>query len=353
MSGIPELVYSSSQTSEQTISSQPIDTSIYFHRDYIPAGQRVVVTGSLYEPLILPLVENMFDEPMYYNVTQLETNDTFIVKVKSLATGGTEIRVCGSKLSLPDECVKINIYNIYASDTEILVEAVFIVDYKERCNNENYIKDAIMLARVAISFAYTYFKIDIFTLRDHSEFHCKTGHRNYRFHLAGRELLQHGKTWYHRHLNACILYPWILRKITEYIEFVNTKPPWSLLESALEQTNNAERLKPIWDKSASYKEFVLTLLDENERLSKVDDDTNQNCHILYPWFNNISSQYLQNLAVTDNFILRESFPFVEGLKVEILPKDEYASFNTLQIGEANCARVGWNSHGHWFTERIR
>jgi hypothetical protein len=154
-------------------------------------------------------------------------------------------------------------------------------------------------------------------------------------------------------LNACILYPWILRKITEYIEFVGTKPPWSLLESALEQTNNAERLKPIWDKSASYKDFVLTLLDENERLSKVDDDTKQNCHILHPWFNNISSQYLQNLAVTDNFILRESFPFVEGLKVEILPKDEYASIQTLQIGEANCGRVGWNSDGHWFTERIR
>jgi hypothetical protein len=151
-------------------------------------------------------------------------------------------------------------------------------------------------------------------------------------------------------LNACILYPWILRKITEYIEFANTKPPWSLLESALGRTNNAERLKPIWDKSATYKEFVLTLLDENERLSNVDDDTNQTGHILYPWFNNISSQYLQNLVVTDNFILRDSFQFVEGLKVEILPKE---SFNTLQIGEVNCGRVGWNSHGHWFTERIR
>jgi hypothetical protein len=350
MSEIPQLVYSSSQTSEQTISSQPAHTPFHLHRDYIPEGQIIDVPVSLYEPRILPLVENMFDEPMYYNVTQSETNDTFIVKVKSLATGGIEILVCGSKLSLPDECIKIKIYNIYASDTEILVEAVFIVDYKERYNNENNIKDAVMLARVAISFAYTYFKIDIFTLRDHSEFHCNTGQHNYRFHLAGRELLQHGKTWFHRHLNACILYPWILRKITEYIEFVNTKPPWSLLESALEQTNNAERLKPIWDKSATYKEFVLTLLDENERLSKVDDDTNKTCHILYPWFNNISSQYLQNLAVTDNFILRESFPFVKGLKVEILPKE---SLQTLQIGEANCGRVGWNSHGHWFTERIR
>ena len=350
MSGIPELVYSSSQTSEQSISSQPNDTSIYFHRSYIPEGHRVVVTGSLYEPLILPLVENMFDEPMYYNVTQLETNDTFIVKVKSHASGGIEIRVCGSKLSLPDECVKINIYNISASDSVRLVEAVFIVDYKERCNNENYIKDAVMLSRVAISFAYTYFKIDIFTLRDHSVFHCKTRHHNYRFHLASRELLQYGKTWYQRHLNASILYPWILRDITEYIEFVNTKPPWSIIESAIEQTNNAEILKPIWDKSASYKEFVLTLLDENERLSKEDDDMNQTCHILHPWFNNISSQYLQNLAVTDNFILRESFPFVEGLKVEILPKDDYESVQTLQMGGE---RVGWNSHGHWFTERIR
>jgi hypothetical protein len=353
MSGIPQLVYSCSQTSEQPISSQPVETFIHLHRDYIPEGQRIDVTVSLYEPRILPLVENMFDKPMYYKVTQLETNDTFIVKVKSIATGGTEIRVCGSILSLPDECVKINIYNIRASDTERLVEAVFIMDYKERCNNENNLTGAVMLARVAISFAYTYFKIDIFTLRDQSEFNCKTSHHNYRFHLAGRELLQHGKTWYQRHLNACILYPWILRKITEYIAFVNTKPPWSLLEPMLEQTNNTERLKPIWDKSATYKEFVLTLLDENERLSKVDDDTNQNCHILHPWFNNITSQYLQNFPVTDNFILRDGFPFVKGLKVEFIPENEVRHDGLIQGGGRGNGYDGWNDGGFWFTERIR
>jgi hypothetical protein len=44
-------------------------------------------------------------------------------------------------------------------------------------------------------------------------------------------------------------------------------------------------------------------------------------------------------------------PCMEELHLmqQILPKDEYASFKTLQMG----GRVGWNSHGHWFTERIR
>jgi hypothetical protein len=111
-------------------------------------------------------------------------------------------------------------------------------------------------------------------------------------------------------------------------------------------------LKPYWESSKSYKELVLTLLDEIYRVnpdSKVDEHTNINCHLLYPWFNQVTSHFLQDLPETDNFILRDGFPFVKGLKVEILPKDDYASVQSLQIG----GRVGWNELGHWFTERIR
>jgi hypothetical protein len=107
-------------------------------------------------------------------------------------------------------------------------------------------------------------------------------------------------------------------------------------------------LKPYWDKSASYKELVLTLLDNIQRVypdSKVDKHTNVTCHLLYPWFNNITSQYLQNFPVVDNFILRDGFPFVEGLNAEVIPENETAaSQQLLQMG----GRAG---PGLWFTER--
>jgi hypothetical protein len=115
-------------------------------------------------------------------------------------------------------------------------------------------------------------------------------------------------------------------------------------------------LKPIWNKSASYKELVLNLLDDIQRVypdSDTDDDTNQNCHILHPWFNNISYEYLQDLLRVDNFILRDGFPFVKGLKVEVIPENEVRRDGLIQGGGRSNGYDGWNDGGFWFTERIR
>ena len=358
-----------SQTRKRTVQS-PVKKTIVLSTKYKATDQESEIPISSYQPQTLPTATagglseasmpnggNMSDDIICYKVTQTETKDTFIAKVKtSVGINGIEILVGGSIQSLPKECVKINIHTIHISDTEIIIEAVFIVDYNERCNIAKNPKSAVMLARVAISFAYTYFKIDKFTLRDQSVFHCKTSNKDYEFSLAGRELLKHGQTWYQRHLNAHIYHPRTLEDIQRYIAFVNTKPPWS----AFVNTKHAERLKVVWDKSASYKELVLTLLDDIHRVnpdSKVDEYTNLNCNLLHPWFNTITYEYLKDFPVVDNFILRDGFQFVEGLKVEVIPENEYASFRSLQIGGVNLnsidGRIGWNDPGHWFTERIR
>lgn len=330
--------------------------------DYVLRDQETEVPISSYQPLQLPVlppatagglskasISNGKGQSICYKLLQTETKDTFIAKIERYGVNNIEIAVGGSIRSLPKECVKINISTVRINDTETIVEAVFIVDYNERCNTEKNLKGALILARVAISFAYTYFRIDKFILRDQSKFHCKTSDYDYKFSLPGRELLKYGKTWYQRNLNAHIYHPQTLRDIQRYIAFVNTKPPWSAFSHYL----IAERLKPIWNKSANYKELVLNILRDIQRINpnaNVDEDTKINCHLLYPWFNTITFEYLQDFPEVDNFILRESFPFVEGLKVEILPKDDYESVQSLQMGGG---RVGWNSHGHWFTERIR
>lgn len=326
----------------------PMKKIIVISTQYTPKDQETEIPISSYQPLPLPNGRNKSNDFICYKLTQTETKDTFIAKVKSPGINGIQILVGGNIRSLPKECVKINIYTIHISDTETIVEAVFIVDYNERCNIAKNLKSALILARVAISFAYTYFKIDKFTLRDQSLFHCKTSNIDYEFSLAGRELLKHGQTWYQRHLNAHIYHPRTLENIKRYLAFVDTKPPWFIFS----QTNDSERLKPIWEKSNSYKELVLTLLDDIQRIysdSNIDDNMNQNCHILDPWFNQITYEYLQDLPQIDNFILRDGFPFVKGLKVEFIPVNEYTTIQSLQNG----GRIGWNDPGHWFTERIR
>jgi hypothetical protein len=343
--------------------------TVPFSKDYIPRDQETEIPISSYQPLTLPLAtagalskastpnrEN--SDIIYYKLSQSETKDTFIVKVKTSGIHGIEILVGGSIRSVPKECVKIYINTTEISDTQTIRESQLFVDYNERCNIAKNLKSALILARVAISFVFTYYKIDKFILRDQSAFHCKTSTEDYEFScktstedyeffIAGRELLKYGQTWYQRHLNAHIYHPRTVYNIQRYLSFVNTKPPWS----AFSHYSIAERLKPYWDKSANYKELVLTLLDDIQRIypnSKMDEHTNDNCHILHPWFNNITSQYLQNFPVVDNFILRDGFPFVKGLKVEFIPENENAaSPHSLQMG----GRAGWNEPGLWFTER--
>ena len=336
-----------------TLQSPSTKKTVQVLKDYTPKDQESEIPISSYQPQILPTNESGIHNPQSeYKLTQSETNDAFIVTVYRYDETRQEITVGGS-VDMPD-CVKINIRCIPISDTRTITEANFIVDYNERCNTENNLKSAVILARVAISFAFTYFRIDKFILHDQSKFHCKTSARSdYRFHLYGRELLKYGQTWYQRNLNAHIYHPQTLKDIQRYLSFVNTKPPWNIFS----HYTIAERLKPYWDNSNSYKELVLTLLESVHRVnpdSKVDEHTNINCHLLYPWFNELTSHFLRDLPEVDNFILRDGFPFVNGLKVEFIPDNEVIRDGLIQGGSRRGNGYdGWNDKGFWFTERIR
>lgn len=338
-------VRSSSSATQTRKRRSPVKKTIQLANDYIPKDQETEIPISSYQPLSLPNEPGFQNPTIQYKLTQTETDDTFIATIYKYDDTRLEITVGGS-VDMPD-CVKINIRKINITNTRTITEANFIVDYNERCNIEKNLKSAVILARVAISFAFTYFRIDKFILHDQSKFHCKTSARSdYRFHLYGRELLKYGKTWYQRNLNAHIYHPQTLKDIQRYLSFVNTKPSWNIFS----HYTIAERLKPYWDNSKSYKELVLTLLESVHRVnpdSKVDEHTNINCHLLYPWFNQLTSHFLRDLPEVDNFILRDSFPFIDGLKVEVIPENEYNAMTTrLQRGGAGGAAA------FWFTERI-
>jgi hypothetical protein len=342
----------SSSTAQTRKRRPPVKKTVQLAKDYILRDQETEIPISSYQPLSLPNEPGIQNPTIQYKLTQTETDDTFIATIYKYDDKRLEITV-GGNVDMPD-CVKINIRKINITNTQTITEANFIVDYNERCNIEKNLKSAVILARIAISFAFTYFRIDKFILHDQSKFHCKTSARSdYRFHLYGRELLKYGQTWYQRNLNAHIYHPQTLKDIQRYLSFANTKPPWNIFS----RYTIAERLKPYWDNSKSYKELVLTLLDSVHRVnpdSKVDEHTNINCHLLYPWFNQVTSHFLQDLPETDNFILRDGFPFVKGLKVEFIPENEVRHDGLIQGGGRHGNGYdGRNDRGFWFTERIR
>jgi len=331
--------------------------------NYRPEDDERYIPIPSYTPKLLPEYSPDKYECFYYRIRQTETKDTFIATVRKRGISDIEIIVGGSVKSLPKECVKIVIQNHREID---MVDAIFLVDYRQRCNEANDLKSAIILARVAVSFAYTYFRIDKFILKDHSMFYCYTPERRYEFSLAGRYLLKYGKTWYQHNLNARIYHPLTLEGIQKYLSFVETKPEFTtfiMTSDGLDDTNR-ERLKLIWMKARNYREMVLHILDEIHRLdntsrvSENDENINRNCKLLFPWFNRISDEYLHELLYADNFIMRDGFSFVDGLEVEYLGTDNTLRKDTELMGtfiknNQKMRRVGGggNNSNRWFVKR--
>lgn len=348
-------------TATATATAAPETKQVVINANYTPVNDERYIPIPSYTPAILPQYAPDSYDCFYYRIRQTESNDTFIATVRTRGIGDTEIIVGGSVKSLPKECVKIIIHKDRDAGNDI-VEAIFLVDYRQHCNEANDLKSAIILARVAISFAYTYFRIDKFVLKDHSMFYCYTPTRTYEYSLAGRYLLKYGETWYQRNLNARIYHPRTLESIKKYLDFIETKPDFGIFQTT---TPTQERLKQIWANTPNYREMVLKILDEIQRTTDadldpdLDPDTNQNCHLLYPWFNRISGEYLHDLLYADNFILRDGFLFIEGLTVEYLGTDNTlhaentSRLKTFIKNHTNMKKMGGGGRNpkRWFVKR--
>jgi hypothetical protein len=350
-----------SRTAAATVA--PETKQVVINSNYTPVNDERYIPIPSYTPAILPQYAPDSYDCFYYRIRQTESNDTFIATVRTRGIGDTEIIVGGSVKSLPKECVKIIIQKDRDAGNDI-VEAIFLVDYRQHCNEANDLKSAIILARVAVSFAYTYFRIDKFVLKDHSMFYCYTPTRTYEYSLAGRYLLKYGETWYQRNLNARIYHPRTLESIKKYLNFIETKPDFGIFQTA-PTPMRTDQLKQIWANTPNYREMVLKILDEIQRTTDLDTDTdtdtnqNQNCHLLYPWFNRISNEYLHDLLYADNFILRDGFLFIEGLTVEYLGTDNTlhventSSLKTFIKNHTNMKKMGGGGRNpkRWFVKR--
>ena len=351
-------------TATTAATATPETKQVVINANYTPVNDERYIPIPSYTPAILPQYTPETYDCFYYRIRQTESNDTFIATVRTRGIGDTEIIVGGSVKSLPKECVKIIIQKDGDAGNDI-VEAIFLVDYRQHCNEANDLKSAIILARVAISFAYTYFRIDKFVLKDHSMFYCYTPTRTYEYSLAGRYLLKYGETWYQRNLNARIYHPRTLESIKKYLDFIETKPDFGIFQTTAPTPMPSDQLKQIWANTPNYREMVLKILDEIQRTTDtdtdpdLDPDTNQNCHLLYPWFNRISGEYLHDLLYADNFILRDGFLFIEGLTVEYLGTDNTlhaentSRLKTFIKNHTNMKKMGGGGRNpkRWFVKR--
>lgn len=285
--------------------------------NYIPRDGETDIPINYYAPLKLPHSVSNF-----YKITQSETPGIFIASVV-YTPRRIEILIGGSIMK--HDCVHIIIRPVDFENPAGLNEALLLVSYNQLCNVSKDLKSAVILARVAVSFAYTYFRIDKFVLKDQSRIYCNNRHRQGHrqghqgaigLSLPAKYLLKYGKTWYQLHLNARILHPRVLHGIQRYIAFSKTKSRvfGNYLKTTKEiSETNKEELQHRWEQADNYADFVGAIFDG---IDKTKRDNNQ-CELLEPWFNIVFSKMIPDLLMeeAEQFIVRDDFRFVDGLAV--------------------------------------
>jgi hypothetical protein len=292
----------------------------------------------------------MLGEIHYFTLTQDETDDEFTASVKT-ARNGFELMVCGKELN---GCIIINLTNIDYPDPDSMVEAYLNVTYRE---NKNIVNDlskgvaTITLMRTAISFAFSYFKIDDLVLNDLSTFICSPiitvaddvvsnikYPNNCEFSLPAFYILKYGKSWYQKHLNARIFNRELNKKLAKYKEFVSVKQDWDYLYNtyilpALQMYNKyldcldkdedeeheeaktkaiehiRSKLYNSWSKTDTYRDFILDVISDDNQY-----------YYLIGWFDKIFNDIVHGgyYEDVDNVVLYEEFPFIEGLDVSYI-----------------------------------
>lgn len=266
-----------------------------------------------YTPKKLPTPETNVSDLTNFILTQEETRDEFIVCVRTkpfrieLSVGGREFQ----------DCITISILDVERNGPNSKIEAFLNVEYNERCNITNDLtrgEGTIILMRTAISFAFTYFKIDKFILKDISNFVCLPDQH---ISLPALYLLKHGQSWYQKHIHSRIFHELTLTNIENYKAFVMKKHDWDYLFQTYISpnliTNESQSREQIvaflheaWSRTNNYREFILDVISVDSQ-----------CSYLLDWFNEIFDDQVDKFIYkkADNYVLYNEFPFVKGLKV--------------------------------------
>jgi hypothetical protein len=261
----------------------------------------------------LPIPETNTSNEHYFILTQDETRDEFIVYMRTKPYR-TEISVGGNEFQ---GCITISILDVERIGPNSMIEAFLNVEYNERCNITNDLsrgEGTITLLRTAISFAFTYFKIDKFIFKDISNFVCLPDQH---ISLPALYLLKHGQSWYQKHIHSRIFHELTLNNIENYKAFVMKKQDWDFLYQTyisqklmVGESQSREQIVAVlhdaWSRTNNYKEFILDVISDDSQ-----------CIYLMDWFNEIFDDVVDKYIYrnADNYVLYNEFPFIKGLQV--------------------------------------
>jgi hypothetical protein len=352
------------------------------------------------KPKALPIPEDkhntnktgeLLGEIHYFTLTQEETDDEFTASVKTLRNG-FELHVGGKELH---GCLIINIICVDFPDLDSMVEAFLNVTYSE---NRNIINDlskgigTITLMRTAISFAFTYFKIDDFVLKDISTFICspkpailspiitvEDGHvvsiqpsNTYEISLPALYILKYGHSWFQKHVNSRFYNKKLRINIAKYKQFCADKHDWNYLYntyilpefrahkmtlegSCKDKTTILKEIQHIksvlynsWSKTNCYRDFILDVITEDNQ-----------CYYLMGWVDKIFHEIVNGgfYEVVDNVILHEEFQIIQGLNVSYIKttywenkeKEEDLAIKTLHKNKEYTMILGGRQENVLFT----
>jgi len=152
------------------------------------------------------------------------------------------------------------------------------VGYDQRCNTSGDMPrgtGTVSMIKAAILFVFDRFpEIHIILLQDHSNVDCN----GTEIYLPHTQIIQYGKTWYERKINARLRNEKKYKYIESFITHISQKPKWEVLWNFIKaeihkehETSFHKAIHEIWTNTDNFQEMIVYMLK------------NKQCHLFAEW----------------------------------------------------------------------
>lgn len=152
------------------------------------------------------------------------------------------------------------------------------VGYDQRCNTSGDMprgSGTISMIKAALLFVFdTFPEIQTILLQDHSSVDCNETS----IYLPHTQIIQYGKTWYERKINARLRNEKKYKCIEAFAAHISQKPTWKHLWGFIKDEIHKEHvpsfrkaIHDVWEHTGSFREMIVYMLQNNQ------------CHLFAEW----------------------------------------------------------------------
>ena len=198
------------------------------------------------------------------------------------------------------------------------------VNYDQRCNIDGNMRNGsgtISMINAAIKFIFDYFpNIQEIQLKDHSIVICNTDkNKNIDIFLPHIQIIQYGKTWYERKINARLRNIKNYKYIDNFVNHITTKPDWNILWEFIKDEINVSDIIEyntliynIWKNTNNFREMIIYMLKHKQ------------CYLFVDWLDNYFIKYSKLSILNQYYIIeRKNIDYGSVIVFNIIKNNPY------------------------------